>query len=209
MTQSLQKGQLYIIAAPSGAGKTSLVSALLESLNDLCVSISHTTRPQREGEQDGENYFFTDAAEFKRMEAAGEFLESAEVFGHFYGTTRKWVNETLAQGQDVILEIDWQGARQIRELMPETVGIFIVPPSLEALKERLTVRAADDERVIQSRMAQARAEISHYDEFDYLVVNDVFETALKELKGILNAQRLRLGRQQVKFRDLLQGLLHE
>jgi guanylate kinase len=201
------EGQLYIIAAPSGAGKTSLVSALVESVPDLQVSISHTTRPKRPIEENGCNYFFVDERRFLDMEAAGDFLESARVFGNYYGTSKKWVNEALSQGIDVILEIDWQGARLIRELIPSTLGIFILPPSLAVLRQRLTERAADDAAVIESRMRQASEEVSHYGEFDYLVVNDAFEEALEELRTIILAQRLRTPLQQVRHRELVVSLL--
>lgn len=202
------KGQLYIIAAPSGAGKTSLVSALLEAVDDLQVSISHTTRPKRPAETDGTNYFFVDDATFEGMIKEDAFFEHAKVFGHHYGTSKKWVREALDQGVDVILEIDWQGAQQMRKLMPEAIGIFILPPSMEVLKTRLTDRAADDPVVIDARMEEAHQEISHYDEFDYLVVNDSFEQALDDLRAIILSQRLKTGLQQVKYRDLLNGLLH-
>jgi guanylate kinase len=201
------QGRLFIIAAPSGAGKTSMVSALVESIRDLQVSVSHTTRPKRPAEENGVNYFFVDERRFLEMQAAGDFLESAQVFGHYYGTSKKWVNESLNQGMDVILEIDWQGARLIRELMPAAIGIFILPPSLEVLRERLTVRAADHPAVIESRMQQATEEVSHYAEFDYLIINDVFEDALKQLKAIVVAQRLKTPYQQARHRDLLLSLL--
>lgn len=201
------QGQLYIIAAPSGAGKTSLVSALVEVVPELQVSISHTTRPKRPTEENGANYFFVDERRFFDMQAAGDFLESARVFDNHYGTSKKWVIEMLNQGVDVILEIDWQGARQIRELVPEAVGIFILPPSLATLRERLTQRAADDPSVIESRMRQASEEVSHYKEFDYLVVNDVFEEALEALKSIILAERLKTARQQALHRDLLLSLI--
>src|SRR5579872_6372932 len=148
MTHALE-GQLYIIAAPSGAGKTSLVSALTELMPDVKVSISHTTRAMRPGEFDGHNYFFVDEAQFLAMQDKGAFLESAKVFNHYYGTTHKWVKETLSQGQDVVLEIDWQGARIVRERMPSAIGISILPPSVTALRERLLVRASDDTSVIE------------------------------------------------------------
>lgn len=202
MTHTL-KGQLYIIAAPSGAGKTSLVSALIESVPDLQVSISHTTRPKRPNEENGENYFFVDAPRFKEMQAANDFLESAQVFGNYYGTSKKWVNEALSQGIDVILEIDWQGARLVREMMPDSVGIFILPPSMKVLRQRLTERAADDPAVIERRMREATQEISHYNEFEYLVVNDVFEEALEGLKAVVLANRLKTERQVAQHRALL------
>lgn len=200
------QGQLYIIAAPSGAGKTSLVSALIEAVPELQVSVSHTTRPKRPNEENGTNYFFVDKRRFDDMLAAGDFLESAQVFGNYYGTSKKWVGETLNQGIDVILEIDWQGARSIRELIPQAIGIFILPPSMTILRQRLTERAADDLSVIESRMQQASEEVSHYAEFEYLVVNDVFEEALDALKSIIIAQRYRVGRQQAEHRDLLLSL---
>jgi len=201
------QGQLYIIAAPSGAGKTSLVSALIEAVPDLQVSISHTTRPKRPIEENGTNYFFVDEPGFLNMQAAGEFLESAKVFGNYYGTSKKWVMEMLNQGVDVILEIDWQGGRQIRELIPSAVGIFILPPSMGALRQRLTERAADDPSVIEGRMTQASEEVSHYAEFDYLVINDLFEETLDSLQSIILAERLKMARQQAQHRDLLLSLL--
>jgi guanylate kinase len=204
----MRKGQLYIIAAPSGAGKTSLVSALLESLPELQVSISHTTREKRPNEQDGVNYFFVDEQTFMQKKASGDFLESANVFGNFYGTCKKWVQEALNQGIDVILEIDWQGARIVRDSMPDTIGIFVLPPSMQALRERLSARAEDDQAVIDARMQAATEEISHHDEFDYLVVNDDFEQALQELSAVILANRLKSEHQEAKYRDLLRDLLH-
>lgn len=207
MTHALQ-GQLYIIAAPSGAGKTSLVSAISEMVDDLKVSISHTTRAMRPGEQDGQNYFFVDESRFVTMQQRGEFLESAKVFDHYYGTTHKWVVETLNQGIDVILEIDWQGARIARERIPQSVGIFILPPSLAALRERLKVRASDTEEIINGRMAKATQEMSHFGEFDYLIINDDFEVALQDLESIIKSQRLRQKDQATRHRDLITNLLH-
>ncbi len=203
----MYKGQLYIIAAPSGAGKTSLVSALLENLSDIQVSVSHTTREKRAGEQEGVNYFFVDEATFMQKQQQGEFLESAKVFDNYYGTCKKWVLEMLSQGTDVVLEIDWQGARIIRELMPNAVGIFVLPPSMSTLQERLSSRAEDQQAVIDKRMQHAGQEISHFDEFDYIVVNDNFEQALNDLSVIVQAERLRREVQQPKHRDLLQDLL--
>jgi len=189
-------GNLYIISAPSGAGKTSLVNALIEIMDDLKVSISHTTRPCRPGETDSVNYHFVTQEQFKRMLDDGAFLESAEVFGNYYGTSQHWVRETLTTGSDVILEIDWQGAQQVRRLMPEATSIFILPPSRRALEERLTNRGQDPADVIAKRMAAAISEMSHYAEANYLLVNDHFETALQELRAILIAGRLSLGKQQ-------------
>lgn len=200
-------GNLYIVSAPSGAGKTSLVNALLPTLPSVKVSISHTTRAQRPGECDGVNYHFVGQETFQRMIGEGAFLEYAEVFGNFYGTSQQWVRKTLATGCDVILEIDWQGAQQIRRLMPEALSIFILPPSRAALEQRLTQRGQDDADVIARRMAQAISEMSHYVEADYVVVNDVFETALEDLRSILIAGRLRLSRQSVRHQALLTELL--
>ena len=167
-------GTLYIVSAPSGAGKTSLVKALLDSTAEVSVSVSHTTRAMRPGEQDGVNYHFTSVAEFTAMLKRGEFLEHAEVFGNWYGTSQIWVEHTLAAGQDLILEIDWQGAQQVRRLMPQAKSIFILPPTRQALLQRLRNRGQDDESIIQRRMDEATSEMSHYVEYDYVIVNDDF-----------------------------------
>ncbi len=202
-----RRGILYTIFAPSGAGKTSLVKALLDQRPELTVSISHTTRAQRPGEVDGVNYHFVDRETFTAMIERGEFLEQAEVFGNLYGTSQQWVKQTLANGRDVILEIDWQGAQQIRRLMPDNIGIFILPPSLETLLHLLNTRGQDDDAVIQQRMAQARDEISHYAEADFLVVNDQFDKALADLAAIVRAQPLCLENQLNTLEGLLSGLL--
>jgi guanylate kinase len=207
MSASTGSGRLYIVSAPSGAGKTSLVSALAAADLLVRVSVSHTTRAMRPAEVHGINYHFTDHAGFERMLAAGDFLEHATVFGNLYGTSRSWVLETLASGADVILEIDWQGARQVRERLPEAVSIFILPPSLPALQARLESRRQDGPEVIQERMRQAVGEMSHYGEADYLVVNDDFDTALRDLRTILDAGRLRLVPQSARLRELLTELL--
>ncbi|NLD14043.1 MAG: guanylate kinase [Gammaproteobacteria bacterium] len=200
-------GTLYILSAPSGAGKTSLVKALLDELDFVRVSVSHTTRAMRPGETDGINYHFTRKDDFTAMIGRGEFLEHAEVFGNFYGTSQQWVQQTLDQGQDLILEIDWQGARQVRRLMPAARSVFILPPSREALRQRLDNRGQDSEDVIQSRMQQAAAEMSHYVEYDYLVINDDFRTALDELKSIFISTRLIQTRQHQRHAGLLTRLL--
>lgn len=200
-------GTLYILSAPSGAGKTSLVKALLDELDFVRVSVSHTTRAMRPGETDGINYHFTSKDDFTAMIGRGEFLEHAEVFGNFYGTSQQWVQQTLDQGQDLILEIDWQGARQVRRLMPAARSVFILPPSREALRQRLDNRGQDSEDVIQSRMQQAAAEMSHYVEYDYLVINDDFRTALDELKSIFISTRLTQGSQHQRHAGLLTRLL--
>lgn len=206
MSHAVEQGTLYVISAPSGAGKTSLVAEMLRSDSKLGVSVSHTTRPRRDGEQDGENYHFVDRAEFEAMIARGDFLEHADVFGNYYGTSQVWVREKLAKGRDVILEIDWQGAVQVRRLVPECVSIFIVPPSPEALRERLVGRSTDAPDVIERRLAEAGEECRHAVEFDFLVVNDEFGAALRDLLAIVQAQRLRMEAQQPKHRELLAGL---
>ncbi|QKX16760.1 guanylate kinase [Microbulbifer sp. YPW1] len=205
----MSTGTLYTVSAPSGAGKTSLVKALIEADSGVTVSVSHTTRPMRPGEIEGINYHFVDRDEFVEMLGQSAFLEHAQVFDNFYGTSKAWVEETLASGRDVILEIDWQGAEQVRKQMPETVGIFILPPSQQALLERLTGRGQDDQAVIDKRMAQAIDEMSHYVETDYLIINDDFATALAELRAIMVAERQRLGRQQEMHGALLQSLLRQ
>jgi guanylate kinase len=210
----MPQGSLYLISAPSGAGKTSLVKALLTSAaqgypvgRGLCVSVSHTTRPQRPGEQDGVNYHFVDVATFRGMIVEGAFLEHAQVFGNFYGTSRRWVQEQLASGLDVILEIDWQGADQIKALLPESVRICILPPSRAALEERLYNRGTDKPEVIAERMAKAVDEMSHFADADYLVINDVFDQALADLQAIFRSNQLRRGVQEARNRELLASLL--
>jgi guanylate kinase len=205
----MNHGKLYIISAPSGAGKTSLVRQLIAELDSLTVSISHTTRPMRPGEEHGRDYYFVPVAEFQAMLERQAFLEHAQVFDNFYGTARQTVEENLSQGLDVILEIDWQGAQQIKKLLPDSLSIFILPPSTDILQQRLRNRGQDDEQIIARRMRDAVAEISHYDEFDYLVVNDVFEQALVELKSILVANRLTRQRQQHHLEPLLKALLSQ
>ncbi|CAA0116882.1 Guanylate kinase [BD1-7 clade bacterium] len=200
------KASLFVISAPSGAGKTSLVTALLERMRDIQVSVSHTTREARPGEVDGVNYHFVDKDLFVDMLGDNAFLEHAEVFGNYYGTSQQWVEATLAAGTDVILEIDWQGAQQVRKLMP-CCSVFILPPSVEALHQRLTGRGQDGETVIAKRMAEAQDEISHYPEADYLVINDDFDIALDELTAIIAGQRCRIELQQQKSANLLKALL--
>jgi guanylate kinase len=192
-------GQLYVISAPSGAGKTSLVKALLESTSNLQVSVSHTTRAIRPGESDGVNYHFVDESEFTSIRDAHGFFEWAQVFGNFYGTSRHAIQERLAEGIDIVLEIDWQGARQVKMLVDDAVSIFILPPSTAALRKRLTDRGQDDDGIIEGRMQAARDELAHYDEADFIVLNDDFEIALQDLQSIIRAQRLS---QQVQSREL-------
>ncbi len=205
----MAKGILYIISAPSGAGKTTLVQALVESVAGVVVSVSHTTREKREGEQDGVNYHFIDVPSFETIRDNGDFLEYARVFDNYYGTSRQHIQEQLLKGLDVILEIDWQGARQIRQLMTDCISIFILPPSIESLRERLTSRGQDSEEIIQRRMREAVGEMSHYAEFDYIVINDDLQQALTELSSIFISQRLKRDYQQQKSIDLIAGLLSE
>ncbi|MCU0836060.1 MAG: guanylate kinase [Chromatiaceae bacterium] len=203
----MSEGILYIVSAPSGAGKTSLVKALLERDRGLGLAISYTTRAPRPGEQDGVHYHFVGAERFAEMVAEGAFLEHAEVFGNRYGTAEASVREQLAGGRDLVLEIDWQGARQVRSRFPQAVSVFVLPPSARTLEERLRGRGQDSDAVIAGRMARAREEMAHYAEYDYLVVNDRFETALAELASVLAAERLRLARAELRLREVLRGLL--
>ena len=197
---------LFIVTAPSGAGKTSLVEALVASTDGVVRSVSHTTRAPRPGETDGVDYHFTERQRFLAMVAADDFLEHAEVFGNLYGTSRSSVEKELAGGRDVVLVIDWQGAANIKRLLPDAIGIFIVPPSLQALRERLSGRGQDDEAVIERRLAEARDDIGHHHGFDYLLVNDRFEQAAAELACIVVAQRLRASGQQQRHDQLLAEL---
>ncbi|MBS0358040.1 MAG: guanylate kinase [Proteobacteria bacterium] len=200
---------LFVIAAPSGAGKTSLVKALVESMKNIRVSISHTTRPQRSSEKNGVNYYFIEQKQFDQMVQENRFLEYANVFGQCYGTSKDWVLEQLQKGSDVILEIDWQGATQIRSLVPDCISIFIFPPSRLALKERLKNRGQDNETVIQRRLAEATIEMSHYQEFNYTVINDDFEHALSDLKTIVLAERLKTPRQATLHETMIRQLLED
>ena len=203
----MAKGTLYIISAPSGAGKTTLVEALLAHVQDVVVSVSHTTRAMRKGEADGVNYHFVAQPEFEAMIKQGVFLEHAKVFDNYYGTSRQHIQEQLDLGKDVILEIDWQGARQIRDLMPASRSIFILPPSINALRLRLDKRGLDDAAVIERRMQEAVREMSHYNEFDYIVINNDFERAREELAAIFISNRTLKEYQQEKYADLLAALL--
>lgn len=200
-------GTLYTVSAPSGAGKTSLVAALVGQDPDLLASVSHTTRARRPGEVEGVNYHFTSREQFEQMLGRGDFLEHATVFGNLYGTSRSWVMETLAGGKDVILEIDWQGARQVRSRIPDAVSVFILPPSRAALETRMRKRGQDSEEVIAQRLAAARDEMSHYGEFDYVIVNEDFETAVGEMCSIFTASRLRKDAQVARHARLITSLL--
>lgn len=202
-------GHLYIVSAPSGAGKTSLVKRLLEQDSQVVVSVSHTTRAMRPGEEDGKDYNFVSLDHFNSKIENGQFLEYAEVFGNKYGTSQVWVEEQLHQGLDVILEIDWQGAEQVRRLMPQARSVFILPPSREILEQRLRGRGTDADDVIERRLSEAVLEMSHYAEYDYLIVNDDFEQALADLASIFRAARLTQDNQQMRCEGLLASLLSQ
>lgn len=208
-TPSFAKGQLFVVAAPSGAGKTSLVRALINADDDNEVAVSHTTRPMRPGEIDGVNYHFVSEAEFLALEAEEGFLETARVFGNLYGTSIAAVEQITHAGKHIVLEIDWQGAKQIRERAPESTHIFILPPSLGALRARLNSRGQDDASTIENRMSKAISEMSHYGEFDYLIINDDFDTALGDLQRIVagDGEDLRMPVQQQKHHSLLEALV--
>ena len=200
-------GSVFIVSAPSGAGKTSLVRALLEADPLVKLSISYTTRAPRPGEVEGQHYHFVDLNAFMVMLNRGDFLESAEVYGNHYGTSQRWIETQLAHGLDILLEIDWQGAMQVRNLMPQAVSIFILPPSIAALKARLTGRAQDTDEVIARRVAAAREDMSHVGEFDYVIINDDFAIAAAELQAVVKASRLQLAKQMARHRALIQNLL--
>jgi guanylate kinase len=199
-------GTLFIVSSPSGGGKTSLVKALLEAEPDVRLSVSFTTRAPRPGEVDGRDYNFVNPAEFKRMSEAGELLESAEIYGNRYGTSQKWVKAEFARGRDVLLEIDWQGAQQVRRLMREVVSIFILPPSLEVLEARLKGRGQDKPEAVARRMAAAREEIGHVAEYNYVIINEVFDHAALDLRSVIRAERLRLARQVSRHGELINRL---
>jgi guanylate kinase len=199
-------GNLFIVAAPSGAGKSTLVNALLAANASIALSTSYTTRPMRPAETQGREYHFIDVDEFKAREAKGEFIESAEVHGNFYGTSRVWIEEKMATGDDVLLEIDWQGARQVRSLFPGAVGIFILPPSIAALEERLRKRGQDSAHVISRRLLAAGAEMAHVSEFEYVIINQDFPVALEQLAEIVNATRLRFHTQAARHAEVFHQL---
>ncbi len=200
-------GNIFVVSAPSGAGKTSLVKSLLEADPQVKLSISFTTRAPRPGEQNGVHYHFVSTDEFMAMLNRGDFLESAEVYGNRYGTSQRWIEEQLAGGQDILLEIDWQGAAQVRKLMPQAICIFILPPSVAALRERLKGRGQDAEEVIDRRVAAAREDMSHVGEFDYVIINDDFVTASRDLQAVVRAQRLRIEGQMARHQKLISELL--
>ncbi len=207
----MRQGTLYIVSAPSGAGKSSLINALLQkdTTSDIKVSISHTTRNPRPGENHAEHYHFVSIDEFKALIEKNAFLEYAEVFGNFYGTSQLWIEEQLNQGIDVFLDIDWQGARQIRKLMPLAKSVFILPPSRDELERRLQGRGQDSDEVIAKRMSEAQSEMSHHNEYDYLIVNNDFEIALTDFDAIIRAERLKQDKQTAKYSETLTALLAE
>jgi guanylate kinase len=200
-------GNLFIVTAPSGAGKTSMVRALLAADANVQLSISYTTRAMRPGEVDGRDYHFVSREQFQQMLGEGEFLESAEVYGNYYGTSQTWINQVMQSGRDILLEIDWQGAAQVRRIFPAAIGVFILPPSLEALQQRLQGRGQDSAEVIARRMEAAREDISHVGEFDYAIINDSFDVAVDDLRAVFRAERLRIDRQLARHHDLIK-LLH-
>lgn len=200
-------GQLYIFSAPSGAGKTSLVEALLKSTTGIAVSVSHTTRAMRPGEEDGVHYHFVSVNEFEKMVEAGAFLEDAKVFDNYYGTSQQAVEDQLKSGEDVILEIDWQGAQQVRKLMPYAVSVFILPPSRNTLEQRLNSRGQDSAEIIARRMKDATSDMAHYVEFDYVIINDDFDEATRQLAAVVLAQRQRLAVVSRRQKTALEALL--
>ena len=200
----MSQGVLYVVAAPSGAGKTSLVKALLQRDTAIRLSVSYTTRAPRPGETNGVDYHFVSVENFLQMAARGEFLESAEVYGNYYGTSQAWIAAEIATGRDILLEIDWQGAAQVKQHFPEAVTLFILPPSIEALRERLTGRGQDGLEVIEKRMAAARDDISHAGEFEYIIVNDDFDQALLDFMAVVRASRLVVLRQVRRLASLFE-----
>ncbi|MDO9010274.1 MAG: guanylate kinase [Gallionella sp.] len=199
-------GSLFVISAPSGAGKTSLVHALLGTNPQIALSVSYTTRAPRKGEQDGVAYNFVSRATFTEMAGRGEFLESAEVYGNYYGTSQSWISQEIAKDRDILLEIDWQGAAQVRRLFPNCISIFILPPSIAALEQRLTGRGQDDSEVIAKRMAAAREDVAHVAEFDYVIINDNLNEALREFNAVVLAARLRASSQLARHQNLINQL---
>ncbi|ATC96118.1 guanylate kinase [Pseudoalteromonas tunicata] len=206
---SSQRGNLFILSAPSGAGKSSLITALLKRHADMKVSVSHTTRQPRPGEENAVHYHFVSVDEFKRLIDKNDFFEWAQVFENYYGTSKQAIEQQLAAGIDVFLDIDWQGARQVRDLTPDVQTIFIVPPSKSELESRLNNRGQDSAEVIAARMAKAQAEMSHYDEYDYMIINDDFDTALSQLETIVLSQRLKQTNQALVHHTLLANLLQD
>lgn len=203
----MSTGSLYIISAPSGAGKTSLISALIKQDKDIKVAVSHTTRLMRLGEEDGKHYHFIAIEDFKSKVEQGSFLEYAEVFGNYYGTSNQVIDDQLESDLDVILEIDWQGAQQVRKLRPDAISIFILPPSVDELEQRLCGRKQDSQEVIKTRVQQSCDDMCHYDEFDYIVINDDFDSAVQDLASIFQCHRMTLANQQQRHQEFLAAII--
>ncbi|WP_439898213.1 guanylate kinase [Iodobacter violaceini] len=203
---SMAKGNLFVVTAPSGAGKTTLVAALLAADQNVQLSVSFTTRAARPGEVDGKDYHFVSREVFEQMIHNGDFLEHAEVYGNYYGTSQTWINTAIATGRDILLEIDWQGAAQVRRLFPEAIGLFILPPSVEILEQRLKNRGKDSDEVIERRMRVAKEEISHVEEFDYVIVNEHIDEAVRDIVSAVRAERLKLHRQSTRHQILISSL---
>ena len=199
-------GKLFILSAPSGTGKTSLTKSLLRKNINLWLSISYTSRLMRPSEVEGHDYFFVERNVFEQMLGDGEFIESAEIYGNLYGTSQKWINEAINSGKDILLEIDGQGARQVRKIFSDVVSIFILPPSLEVLEDRLKNRNQDSKEVIAKRMAAAKEEISHVSEYDYVIINDNIDIALRDLVSVVQSERLRASAQLARYHDLVTQL---
>ncbi|NHQ84772.1 guanylate kinase [Iodobacter sp. HSC-16F04] len=202
----MAKGNLFVVTAPSGAGKTTLVAALLAADQNVQLSVSFTTRAARPGEVDGKDYHFVSREVFEQMIHNGDFLEHAEVYGNYYGTSQTWINTAIATGRDILLEIDWQGAAQVRRLFPEAIGLFILPPSVEILEQRLKNRGKDSDEVIERRMRVAKEEISHVEEFDYVIVNEHIDEAVRDIVSAVRAERLKLHRQSTRHQILISSL---
>ncbi|MBV8466738.1 MAG: guanylate kinase [Burkholderiales bacterium] len=202
----MNKGNLYVVTAPSGAGKTTLVLALLAAEPQVQLSVSYTTRAPREGEADGRDYHFVSREKFMEMVNHGDFLEHAEVHGNLYGTSQSWITDAISSGRDILLEIDWQGAQQVRKIFPDAIGIFILPPSAAVLEQRLRNRGKDSEEAIRQRLINAREEISHVDEFDYAIVNEHIDLAVRDIVGIVRAERCRLAKQSLRHGELIASL---
>ncbi|WP_255990752.1 guanylate kinase [Chitinolyticbacter albus] len=202
----MAKGNIFVVTAPSGAGKTTLVAALLAADQNVQLSISFTTRAPRAGEVHGKDYHFVERSEFERMIAAGELLEYAEVYGNYYGTSRTWIESVVDNGRDILLEIDWQGAQQVKHIFPDAVGVFVLPPAVEVLEARLRNRGKDSETIIAQRMAAAREEMSHYSEADFIIVNEHIDEAVRDIVSVVRAIRLRLHTQRIRHGALLNAL---
>ncbi|MDR3428802.1 guanylate kinase [Silvimonas sp.] len=202
----MAKGTIFVVTAPSGAGKTTLVAALLAADQQIQLSVSYTSRPARAGEVDGKDYHFVDRAEFERMIAAGDFVEWAEVYGNYYGTSKQWLESVIDDGRDILLEIDWQGAQQVHKLFAESVGVFVLPPSIETLEARLRARGKDPEEAIQRRMSKAREEMGHVGEAQYVIINEHIDDAVRDIISVVRAERLRGERQAIRHAELVASL---